>query len=166
MDRTGATKCFEALLDATRRRIRSDAVRLGEVECAAGVPGFSLRSEGREVAVCFYRDGDRSQPHLVGPFLLIYRGMPGVPLTPSAYGALHFFEGIEGWTSDLAQTGSMDLFDTLPSGNVQHDTFTNVELAERLLGMVVRDVKPSGNHSTKRYSTAAVPAGDTDSETK
>ena len=166
MDRAGSTKCFEALLDEIRRTIRSHVVRLEEVECANGIPGFSLRYEGGEVAVCFYRDGDQSQPHLVGPFLLIYRGMRDAPLKSSGYGIVHFFEAIEGWTTDLAQTGYIDLFDTLPSGKVQHHTFTNVELAERLLHMVVDDVKPSGSHSTKRYSTAAVPPGNTDSDTK
>ncbi len=137
MDRELATKCFEALVEETRRRIRSDAVRLEEVECPARVParGFSLCSEDREIAVCFHRDGDSSQPHLVGPFLLIYVGTPDAPLTPSDYRALHFWDAREGerWTTDLARTGYIDRFNTLPSGDVVHHTFTNAELADELL---------------------------------
>ena len=137
MDRELATKCFEALVEETRSRIRSDAVRLEAVECPARVParGFSLCSDDREVTVCFHREGDRSQPHLVGPFLLIYVGTPDAPLRCSDYCALHFWDARLGerWTTDLSLTGYIDRFGTLPSGEVVDHTFTNAELAVELL---------------------------------
>ena len=98
--------------------------------------GFSLRSKGREVLVCFYREGDNSQPHLVGPFLLIYVGAPDA-VRPSDHGALHYWGETEMWTTDLALTGYIDVFKTLPSG--PHDSFTNARLAEQLLEMLTAE---------------------------